>query len=121
MVTCVQCKQWLSCHVTLDTTIVSIGGETRGAEFTDSFVIFNNTGGVAGACGSLARVLALVANTGLASRAASVLQADRDLWVAACGAHTHRLMLQHLAFLAHGADTGLVTRALAASIVTGEV
>ena len=30
-------------------------------------------------------------------------------------------MLQHLTLLAHGADTGLVTRALAASIVTGEV
>jgi hypothetical protein len=61
---------------TLDTTIVSIGGETRGAEFTNSFVVLDNTRGVPRTCGAFTRVLALVPDTGLASRAASVLQAD---------------------------------------------
>ena len=88
-----------SCRVTLDTTIVGIGGETRGAEFTDSFVIFNYTGSVPRTGGAFARVLALVSDTCLASGAPSVLQADRDLGVAARGADTHSLVLQHLALL----------------------
>jgi hypothetical protein len=61
---------------TLDTTIVSISGETRGAEFTNSFVVLDNTRGVPRTCGAFAWVLALVPDTGLASWAASVLQAD---------------------------------------------
>ena len=108
-----------SCHVTLDTTIVSICGETWGAEFTDSFVIFNYTGSVSRTGGAFARVLALVSDTCLASGAPAVLQADGDLGVAACGADTHGLVLQHLALLPRRADARLVTRALTSTIVTG--
>lgn len=57
---------------TLDATIVSISGETRGTEFTDSFVVLHNTGGVSGTGGAFTGVLALVANTCLASRTSSV-------------------------------------------------
>jgi len=61
---------------TLDTTIVCIGGEIRGTEFTDSFVVLDNAWGVSGAGCAFAWVLALVAYTGLASGTSSVFQAD---------------------------------------------
>ena len=60
----------------MDTTIVCIGGEIRGTEFTDSFVVLDNAWGVSGAGCAFAWVLALVAYTGLASGTSSVFQAD---------------------------------------------
>jgi len=60
----------------LDATIVSISAETRGTEFTDSFVVLHDTGGVSGTGCAFTGVLALVADTGLASGTSSVFQAN---------------------------------------------
>ena len=106
---------------TLETTIVSIGGESWRTELAESLMVLHHTGRVAGAGRASARVLALVLDACLARWAASVLEADLDGGITAGGADTDGLVVEHLALLACWADRRVVTRVLATSAAAGLV
>ena len=68
--------------ITLNTSIIGINLKSRRTKLADSLVIFHNTGSVAGADLAFTGVSALEVDTGLVSRASSVLQTNGDAWCA---------------------------------------
>ena len=103
---------------TLDAAIVSIGGESRRTELAKGLVVFNHTGGVSRALSARARILTLVLDASLATRASLVFEADLDGRIAAGGADANSLVVKHLALFPRSAEGTIVTRVLASAAAT---
>lgn len=103
---------------TLDAAIVSIGGESRRTELAQGLVVFHHTGGVTRALSTSARILTLVLDASLTTRAALVFEADLDGRIAAGGTDTNCFVVQHLTLFPRSADGTIVTGVLASAAAT---
>ena len=100
---------------TLDAAIVSIGGESRRTELAKGLVVFNHTGSVSRALSSRARILTLVLDASLTTRASLVFEADLDGGIASGGTDTNCFVVQHLTLFPRSADGTIVTGVLASA------